>query len=220
MTPTACLATGFLTGGSVVFAIVGIVIVIFLFFAIWSSRYTKVGPNQVLVISGLRSEYSGVDGRIRTRGFRIVKGGGTFVLPVVEKIDVLTLEPVTLEFRFTEVGTVTRDRVSVSGVAQVKIKGDDLSIIQAAEYFLSKGPEAIRSSAAQIVESQCRKVLAGLALEEVLRAPAAVGANIEEQAASELGNMGLALMSFNIRSLSQNDPVLAGTGKPPISATT
>jgi hypothetical protein len=26
------------------------------------------------------------------RGFRIVKGGGTFVIPVLEKIDILSLE--------------------------------------------------------------------------------------------------------------------------------
>ena len=35
------------------------------------------------------------DGTENTRGFRVVKGGGTFVLPVVEKIDILSLELLT-----------------------------------------------------------------------------------------------------------------------------
>jgi flotillin len=208
-----------LTTGSAIISLIGIVIVIFLFTAIWASRYTKVGPNQVLVISGMRRQYRDSDGRVQTCGYRIVKGGGTFVFPVVEKVDVLSLEPVTVEFRFTEVSTGTRDRVSVGGLAQVKIKGDDLSIAQAAEHFLSKGPESIRSSATQIIESHCRKLVSTASLEEVTRNAATVSANIEQEITRELGNMGLALVSFTIRSFSQSDPVLAGTGKPPIAAT-
>jgi flotillin len=216
---TPFLAIGFLKSGMVVFAVIGIVIVIFVFVAIWASHYTSVGPNQVLIISGRQYRYIDRDGKVHTSRFRIVKGGGTFVFPVIEKTHVLTLEPISVEFRFTEVGTSTRDRVSVSGLAQVKIKGDDISIAQAAEYFLSKGPEGIRGSATQIIESHCRKVVSAASLEEVTRNAASVSANIEEGAARELGNMGLALVSFTIRSFSQSDPVLAGTGKPPIAAT-
>src|SRR5690242_21113228 len=48
--------------------------VFFMFVAIWASRYTKVGPNQVLVISGRKHRISDPDGTIRDVGFRIVKG--------------------------------------------------------------------------------------------------------------------------------------------------
>ena len=41
---------------------VGIVIVIFLFLMIWASRYTKVGPNEVLVVSGRKHRYADPDG--------------------------------------------------------------------------------------------------------------------------------------------------------------
>ena len=34
---------------------VGLVLVLFLFLGIWASRYTKVGPNQVLVVSGRKA---------------------------------------------------------------------------------------------------------------------------------------------------------------------
>ncbi|HUD49670.1 MAG TPA: hypothetical protein VMR33_22780 [Candidatus Baltobacteraceae bacterium] len=85
------------TAGVVVTGVVGIVVVIFLFLAIWASRYTKVGPNQVLVVSGRRHKYIEPDGTVQSRGFRIVKGGGTFVMPVVEKVDVLSLELLTID---------------------------------------------------------------------------------------------------------------------------
>jgi uncharacterized membrane protein YqiK len=38
--------------GTTVIAVFGIVLVIIIFMAVWASRYTKVGPNQVLIVSG------------------------------------------------------------------------------------------------------------------------------------------------------------------------
>ncbi|MCS7337857.1 MAG: hypothetical protein NZ739_06415, partial [Verrucomicrobiae bacterium] len=71
---------------------VAIVIVFFLLAGIWASRYVKVGPNEVLVISGRKRKVVDPDGTVRTVGYRIVKGGGAFVWPVFEKVDVLKLE--------------------------------------------------------------------------------------------------------------------------------
>jgi uncharacterized membrane protein YqiK len=52
----------------------------FVFGAVWASRYVKGAPNEVLVVSGRQRQLP--DGtRLR---FRIVAGGGTFVWPVFE----------------------------------------------------------------------------------------------------------------------------------------
>src|SRR5436853_6775098 len=71
--------------------------VLFMFIGIWASRYTKVGPNQVLVISGRRNRILEQDGTARDVGFRIVKGGGVFVYPVIEKVDILSRELLTID---------------------------------------------------------------------------------------------------------------------------
>src|SRR5947207_15571797 len=78
--------------GTIVVAAVAIVIVIFIFLAIWAGRYTKVGPNQVLVVSGRKHTYRDPDGTVQARVFRLVKGGGTLVIRVVEKVDLLSRE--------------------------------------------------------------------------------------------------------------------------------
>ena len=121
-----------------VMAAVGIVVVIFIFAAIWASRYSKVGPNEVLIVSGRKHRYADPDGTMRDRGFRIVKGGGTFVIPVLEKVDRLSLELLTIDVQTPEVYTSKGVPVKVDGVAQIKIKGDDISIATAAEQVLSK----------------------------------------------------------------------------------
>ena len=135
-----------MTGGWGIAAMgtVGILVVIFLFLMIWASRYTKVGPNEVLVVSGRPHRYTDPDGTVQTRGFRIRKGGGTFVIPVIEKVDRLSLELLTIDVQQEQdVYTSKGVPVRVDGVAQIKVKGDDVSIATAAEQFLSKDTEAL-----------------------------------------------------------------------------
>src|SRR6201993_3141424 len=128
--------------------IAGVVVVLFVFFmfiGIWASRYKKVGPNQVLVISGRKHRIVDPDGTARDVGFRIVKGGGVFVYPVIEKVDILSLELLTIDVQTPEVYTSKGVPVRVDGVAQIKVKGDDISIATAAEQFLGKSQDEVRN---------------------------------------------------------------------------
>ena len=211
------LAIGFLSGGITVAAIVGIVIVIFLFFAIWASRYTKVGPNQVLVISGRQYRYADPDGTVHTRGFRIVKGGGTFVFPVIEKVDVLSLELLTIDVQTPEVYTSKGVPVKVDGVAQIKVKGDDISISTSAEQFLSKGTEDIRNIAMQTLEGHLRAIVGTLTVEEIYQNRDMFAAKVQEVAAGDMANMGLGIVSFTIRDIRDAQGYLEALGKPRIA---
>src|SRR5215813_8588565 len=99
----------------VVVGIIAFLFVLFMFFAIYASRYTKVGPNQVLVISGRKHRMIDPDGTARDIGFRIVKGGGVFVWPVYEKVDILSLELLTIDVQTPEVYTSKGVPVKVDG---------------------------------------------------------------------------------------------------------
>src|SRR5216117_130600 len=217
MTPASLLAIGFLTGGTTVVAVVGIVIVIFLFFAIWASRYTKVGPNQVLIISGRQYRQADPDGTVHTRGFRIVKGGGTFVLPVVEKIDLLSLELLTIDVQTPEVYTSKGVPVKVDGVAQIKVKGDDISIATAAEQFLSKDTAAIMNIATQTLEGHLRAILGTMTVEEIYQNRDAFASKVQEVAAGDMANMGLTIISCTIRDIRDTQGYLDALGKPRIA---
>src|SRR5919206_3903979 len=93
-------------------------------FAIWAHQYTKVGPNEVLIVSGAR------------RGYRIVRGGGTFVTPFREKVQRLSLELMQFDVRTAETYTAHGVAVQVDGVCMVKIDGSEEGIEKAAEQFL------------------------------------------------------------------------------------
>lgn len=183
--------------GSAVLAMAGMVIVMFVFLAIWATRYTKVGPNEVLVISGRKHQLQ--DGTYI--GFRFVKGGGTFVIPVVEKADVLSLELLTIHMQTPEVNTSKGVPVRVDGVAQIKVKGDDVSIRTAAEHFLSKGTEEIKRIAAQTLEGHLCAVVGAMTLEDISQNRDALASKTQEVAARDMENMGLQIVSLTIRDI-------------------
>ena len=211
------LAQSTIPWGPAVVAIVAVVFVIFIFMAIWASRYTKVGPNEVLVVSGRRHRYVDPDGSVRARGFRIVKGGGTFVIPVVEKIDVLSLELLTIDVQTPEVYTSKGVPVKVDGVAQIKVKGDDISIATAAEQFLSKGTDEIKGIAMQTLEGHLRAILGTMTVEEIYQNRDAFASRVQEVAAGDMANMGLGIVSFTIRDIRDSQGYLDALGKPRIA---
>jgi flotillin len=161
------------------------------------SRYTKVGPNQVLVISGIKRKAT--DGSIQ--GFRIVKGGGTFVWPIFEKIDILSLELLTIDVQTPEVYTSKGVPVKVDGVAQIKVKGDDISIGTAAEQFLGKPVDEVRNIATQTLEGHLRAILGTMTVEEIYQNRDAFASKVQEVAAGDTANMGLTIVSFTIRDI-------------------
>ena len=116
---TPCLAAADLPWFSLIGGVVSILLVVFLFAGIWASRYTKVGPNEVLVISGRKRRMVDPDGTARDVGYRIVKGGGVFVWPVFEKVDILKLELMTIDVQTPEVYTSKGVPVKLDGVAQI-----------------------------------------------------------------------------------------------------
>src|SRR5437899_2670185 len=189
------------------------------FLLIWMvlSRYTKVGPNDVLVVSGRKHKFADPDGTVRTRGFRIVKGGGTFVYPIVEKVDVLSLELLTIDVQAPEVYTSKGVPVRVDGVAQIKVKGDDISIATAAEQFLSKGVDDIKNIATQTLEGHLRAILGTMTVEDIYQNRDAFASKVQEVAAGDMANMGLSIVSFTIRDIRDGQGYLEALGKPRIA---
>jgi flotillin len=192
-------------------AIGGIFLVLTFVAVVWAFAYTKVGPNRVLIVSGRKHRIVAPDGTVQLRGYRAVKGGGTFVMPVFEKVEVLSLEPLTIEFQTSDVFTSKGATMDVNGIAQVQIKSDDISITRAAERMLSKGPADIKILSAQIIESRLRATLGMQKPEEIYENRNAFAAKVQESASAELAELGLGLISFTIRDIRDKQKVLSSS---------
>ncbi|MCX7681127.1 MAG: SPFH domain-containing protein [Anaerolineae bacterium] len=197
-----------------ILAIAGILFVFFVLLSLVASRYKKVGPNQVLVISGLKHTIvNPVTGQKEKVGFRIVKGGGAIVLPVVERVDVLSLEIMTIDVQTPEVYTELGVPVTVDGVAQVKIKGDDVSIRTAAEQFLSKSSQEIKTIAHETLAGHLRAILGTMTVEDIYKDRDAFAQRVQEVSAVDLANMGLGIVSFTIKDIRDDQGYLDALGQ-------
>jgi len=192
----------------------GIVAVVIIFMAIYASRYVKAGPNQVLVISGRRRSMVTADGRKESVGFRIRVGGGAFVWPVFERVDMLSLELMTLEVKTPEVYTEQGVPIMVDGVAQIKVQGTDVAIRNASERFLGMTRQEIGNIALQTLEGHLRAILGTLTVEQVYKNRDMFAQRVQEVSSSDLANMGLAMDSFTIRDIRDSQGYLDALGKP------
>src|SRR5881275_119157 len=157
-------------------------------FAVWAHQYTKVGPNEVLIISG-------------RKGYRIVRGGGTYVRPFREKVQRLSLELMQFDVRSAETYTMHGVPVQVDGVCMVKIGSSDEDIERAAEQFLSRGREDIVRTAMQAVEGHMRAAIGGHDIEDIYRERQKLVAAVRDLATPDLHDMGLQVVSLTIRNI-------------------
>ncbi len=214
---TMLAQSGSLPAGSIAVAIIVVVVVIGLLLLFLAKRYKMVGPNQVLIVSGRKHKAQDAQGNITQRGFRVVKGGGTFVMPVVEQVAFLSLELLTIDVQTPEVYTSKGVPVKVDGVAQIKVKGDDISIATAAEQFLSKATDEIKNIATQTLEGHLRAILGTMTVEDIYQNRDAFASKVQEVAAGDMANMGLSIVSFTIRDIRDGQGYLEALGKPRIA---
>jgi flotillin len=197
------MTTALIIVGSVLVALLVIA------FAVWAHQYTKVGPNEVLIISGRRG--SRKDGR---RGYRIVRGGGTFVRPFRERVQRLSLELLQFDVRTQETYTTHGVPVQIDGVCMVKIDSSDAGIERAAEQFLSRGREDIVRTALQAVEGHMRAAVGGLSIEDIYRERQKLVAAVRELAHPDLERMGVQIVSLTVRNIADKQGYLEALGRP------
>lgn len=197
----------------IVVLVVGIVVlVLFLGISVFVSRYVKVGPDEALIVSGRKKKLS--NGQVV--GFRIVKGGATFVWPIFEIAKTISLRIMPLDVNssaYTSQGV----QVTVDGIAQVKIDSTQEAIATAAEQFLSLKQEEIKRIATQTLEGHLRSIVGNLTVEEINQNRDAFAQKVQELAAGDLANMGLRIISFTIREIADKNGYLESLGKAQIA---
>jgi flotillin len=166
------------------------------------SMYRKVGPNTALIVYGFR-------------GKRVVQGGGTVVLPLVENARELSMELMSFDVApqqnlYTNQGVA----VNVEAVAQIKIKSNRDSILVAAEQFLSKPPQAREALIRLVMEGHLRGIVGQLTVESLVKEPEMVSDRVRTNVAQDMDKMGLEVISFTIREVRDTNEYIANMGKP------
>jgi flotillin len=199
----------------------GLVVLVFVLlftYVVIRSRYKKAGPDEALIVYGRRKLFGtkvrGDKGEIE--GFRIVRGGGTFVWPAWEQFEILSLRMMTLDIDLRHVYTVQGIPINVKAVAQVKVSGDIQHIRRAAEGFLGVPPEAVRSTIKETVAGHLRGIIGTLTVEELYRDQKRFQDSVRDEAHRDLEGMGFEFRSFVFQEIQDDEGYLNALGQPKI----
>jgi flotillin len=183
----------------------GAVVGLLALMTIVTKMYRIAGPNQALVVTGFR-------------GTRIINGGGTVVLPLIEEARDLSLELMSFDVApqqdlYTKQGVA----VTVEAVAQIKVKSDHISIRTASEQFLNKSPEDRESGIRLVLEGHLRGIIGQLTVEEIVKQPEMVADRIRSTCADDMNKMGLEVVSFTIKEVRDKNEYIVNMGRPDVA---
>jgi len=204
------------TAGIVWLVILAIVIAVA---AIYATNYQKVGPNEVLIVSGgIKRKVTEDDGTSRTVGYKMRIGGGSFVMPLIQSAQILPLEIYTVTVKAHDALTKNGIQMNAVGLAQVKVGSSEGEIRMAAEQFLGRGSSAIKEVTNQVLEGLLRAYLGSETVESVYQSRDEFNARIAKEASVEATKMGLDLISFTLIEISDDHGYIEALGKPQIAA--
>jgi flotillin len=183
-----------------------------------AKQYRKAGPNEVLIISGGRMrKVTDPDGTVRKIGYRMNIGGGTFVKPFIEQVQILPLEIYTVPIKTPEVLTSKGVHIIAEATAQVKINSEESMIRRAAEQFLSTGDQGIKDVSKDVLEGYMRAVLGSMSVEDIYQKREVFSNKVIENSKEDFGRMGLELVSFALKDISDTKGYLVALGQPQIA---
>lgn len=187
MDPQVLIDVGMFSGGGLALLLTLVIVL---------KTFLVIGrPNEVLVFSGRKSKLE--DGT--EVGFRVVRGGRSFRIPLLEKVDSMDMTIMPIDIRIRGAYAKGNIPINVDAVANVKITNDDRLVHHAIERFLGRPREQLRAVAKETLEGTLRGVLALLTPEEVNHDRQKLADKLKAEVADDLGQMGLSVDTFKIQ---------------------
>ena len=172
-------------------------------------------PNEALIISGLgaRGEASADD----SRGFKIVVGRGTAVIPGFQTVRRL---PLGTKSTGLTVNAVSNQSIplTVKGIVVFKVGDDPGSIRNATRRFLEQKDELMLATIHELFAGHLRAIVGGMSVEDMLHNREILTANIRSSPADDLGKLGLVVDSLQIQEIDDASGYIGNLGKPQAAA--
>ncbi|WP_413307377.1 flotillin family protein [Bacillus sp. 1P10SD] len=203
---------------SIIWVIIGIVALILLaLIGVFITKYRTAGPDEALIVTGSFLGNGNVHVDESGNKIKIIRGGGSFILPVFQQAKPLSLLSSKLEVTTPEVYTEQGVPVMADGVAIIKIGGSISEIATAAEQFLGKPKEDRENEAREVLEGHLRSILGSMTVEEIYKNRDKFSQEVQRVASQDLAKMGLVIVSFTIKDVRDKNGYLDSLGKPRIA---
>ncbi|KJE88358.1 flotillin 1 [Capsaspora owczarzaki ATCC 30864] len=164
--------------------------------------FRKCGPNEIMVVSGMGYAQP-----------RVLNGGSVWVWSGVQQLNRLSLNVFTVVVQSHKVYTHDGVAVNVTGVAQVKVESHVDSMLRSAiQQFLGKSQSQIAAVAHATLEGHQRAIMGTMTVEEIYQNRLKFSTAVFQVASTDLSNMGISIVSFTIKDVSDEEGYLAALG--------
>ena len=163
------------------------------------TSYIKAAPDEVIIISGFRK-------------LRTIIGHAGFKIPFLERADKLSLKLIPIDVKTSGIPTSDYINVAVDAVVQVKISDDPVDIKAAAQNFLNKTTDQIKTMIVDVLEGNLREIVGQMELVKLVNDRQQVSNKVLENASPDLKKLGIVIQTFNIQNFSDNAKVIENLG--------
>lgn len=178
--------------------LISVICVIIALIALLGMCYRKVGPNQVLIITGglLNGPYLVNVPETNTK-VKVVKGGGTWVWPIIQQAEVESLDTFTIDVEVQNV--MTKDAVKVNAKANVvlRVGGDKKSIAIASEKILGLNEQERNQQMYLVTKGAVRDTLSQMTPKDAYNREQ-FATTVKAACEPIFSNMGLEITSMSI----------------------
>ena len=179
------------------------------FIVLLRQLYYICQPSEALIFSGLRRTTSSG----QSVGYRTVRGGSSLRIPLLENVMRLDLSNMIIDLRVENAYSKGGVPLNVSGVANIKISGEEPSIDNAIERLIGKSQEEIHHIAKETLEGNLRGVMASLTPEQLNEDKITFAKTLLEEAEDDLQKLGLTLDTLQIQNISDDVRYLDSIGR-------
>lgn len=164
--------------------------------------YRTARPDEALIITG----------RSASKPSKVVVGARSVVYPFVNKAYTLSLASRSVQ---VTVEGISKNgiKLSLQGVAQVKVGGDEENVRLAAQRFLQQ-QDQIERYTQDILAGSLRSVVGTLTVEQIIHERAALAKSVQDVALESLNNQGLIVDTLQISSVEDDTNYLRNLGRP------
>ena len=180
----------------IILGVVGfILLIIFL-----ACSYTKAGPDEAIMISGLGKR-------------KILRGQAGWKLPFLQRKDKLSLKVFQVDIKTREsIPTNEFININVDGVANLKISSDPALLERAFEATLGMNQDDLIEQVKQVLEGNMREIVGTVGIRQLVQDRKGVASKVMENVVPDMEKLGIELVNFNIQNFSDGNHVIENLG--------
>ena len=182
-----------------VLILVGVLLVLLIVIFILCS-YTKAGPDEAIMISGLGKR-------------KILRGKAGWKIPFLQRKDRLSLKVFQVDIKTREsIPTNEFININVDGVANLKISSDPELLERAFEATLGMNQDDLIEQVKQVLEGNMREIIGTVGIRQLVQDRKGVAEAVKENVIPDMSKLGLELVNFNIQNFSDGNHVIENLG--------